>query len=168
MSLFSSGKAAFYMMNAEIATTAEGPVAGSFEYGMFPCPAPPTVGGDGTIRQVGFILPYFVRNDTKYPDLCADFLNWMLTAPCQEWGMTFGGWLPSTPMASWLTDKYALQAANIGTLIEYAPSLSATIDPALVTPVVNGLGSILTGATTAAQVTQSIETAAEAASTAGQ
>ena len=83
----------------------EQPVGTTFKYSFTPISnaAPTAPNGGGPPRIVSFPLPFFILNTTKSPDICADFLNFMLSSAVQQYIFTQIGPFPIIPLGSGIT-----------------------------------------------------------------
>jgi ABC-type glycerol-3-phosphate transport system substrate-binding protein len=186
ISLFASQKAGMYAVGSWGAQTLEAPVGGvtsstvssngsetvlsstqsgtsGFTYaftpwGYFTPGFASDAGPNTSVRIVTFPTPYFVHYKTKYPALCADFLDSMLSSQIQEVYFTQFGDFPIIPLGTAITpDKYLQQSLTWSNQLAGRPSLAATVDTALHDPIENAIGAILSGQQTPSAAAQSVE-----------
>ncbi len=163
VSLFSSQQAGMYAIGSWGAAALEKPINDAFKYSFVPISqvGPPTTGG-GSLRIVTFPLPYFVVKNTKSPDLCADFLNFVLSSPIQQYIFTQIGPFPIIPLGPAITaDPYLQLSLNYSGQLDGRPSLAAAIATELHDPFESAISGVLSGATTPADAADSIETLAK-------
>jgi raffinose/stachyose/melibiose transport system substrate-binding protein len=158
--LFSSQQAGMYAIGSWGAAALEKPVGTAFKYSFLPIAnvAPNTPAGGGAPRIVTFPLPFFILNTTKYPDICADFLNFMLSSNVQQYIFTQIGPFPIIPLGSAITsDPYLQLSLQNSASVNGLPSLAAAIATELHDEFETQIGAVLSNSTTPDKAAQAIE-----------
>jgi ABC-type glycerol-3-phosphate transport system substrate-binding protein len=163
VNLFTQQKAGMYAIGSWGASALEKPVAGAFKYDFNPWGnfSPSFHDKGAPVRIVTFPLPYFVVKSTKYPDVCADYLNAMLTSAAQENIFSVGGDFPIIPLGPSITsDPYLARSLTLSSGLDGRPSLAAAIATELHDPFESAISGVLSGSTKPADAAASIETLA--------
>jgi len=158
--LFSSQQAGMYAIGSWGAAALEQPVGTAFKYSFTPIAnvAPNAPAGGGPPRIVTFPLPFFVLNTTKNPDICADFLNFMLSSAVQQYIFTQIGPFPIIPLGSAITsDPYLQLSLQNSASVNGLPSLAAAIATELHDEFETQIGAVLSNSATPTQAAQAIE-----------
>ena len=130
--LFSQQKAGMYLIGSWGVGALQQPIGTSFNFDFVPLITPATNGGNK--RMVIFGQTYFIYAKTKSPNLCADFLNSMLTPNYQAHSLNQDGNFPIINLgAGAITgDKLAKSVAQ-STALDYRFSLAGGIAPSSTT-----------------------------------
>jgi len=165
VSLFASGKAAMLTWGCWIGYVWE--ASGKeekFKLGWFPILAPTPRGAlrpGRTQRMCLYALPFFIVKKTKYPDLCADFLNTFMTNPYVQSTFIVNkmGWLPGVPLAEALIENSHVASVikAYATQFDYDYSLAAALAAELHDPFQAELGAILSGSSTPEESAKRLE-----------
>jgi raffinose/stachyose/melibiose transport system substrate-binding protein len=161
--LFSSQQAGMYAIGSWGAAALEQPVGTAFKYSFTPIAnaSPTAPNGGGPPRIVSFPLPFFILNTTKSPDICADFLNFMLSSAVQQYIFTQIGPFPIIPLGSAITtDPYLQLSLQNSASVNGLPSLAAAIATELHDEFETQIAAVLSNSATPAQAAQAIETLA--------